>query len=132
MYLLQVLQTQRVQRIVHIVLHLLLLLVSFEVFLPHPHIQLDEHDVFCCCSSLVMDTLWQGVLSYDSYSINTLSNLSSDCLLFSFETYSLMDTLWQGVLSYDSYSIDTLSNLSSDCLLFYFETFSFKVYDYHS
>ena len=90
MYLLQVLQTKRVQRIVHILLHLILLLVSFEVFLLlHPHLQLDGHDVFCCSSSLVMDTLWQGVISYDSSSIDTLSNLSSDCLLFSFETSSL-------------------------------------------
>ena len=85
MYLLQVLWTQRVQRIVHI----LILLVSLEFFIPHRHIHLDEHDVSCCSSSLVIDTLRQGVLSYDSYSIDTLSNLSSVCLLFSFETYSL-------------------------------------------
>ena len=87
MYLLQVLQNRRVQRIVHILLHLLHLLVSFYVFLllHHPHLQLDEHDVFFCSSSS-MDTLWQGALSYDSYSIDILSSLSSDCFLFSFET----------------------------------------------
>ena len=68
MYLLQVLQTHKVQRIVH----LILLLVSFEVFLPHRHLQLDEHDVSCCFCSLVMDTLWKGVLSYDRCSIDTL------------------------------------------------------------
>ena len=81
------------QRIVHILLHLIFLLVSFKVFLLllHPHLQLDEHDVFCCSSSL-MDTLWQGVISYDSYNIDILSSLSSDCFLFSFETSWVVDT----------------------------------------
>ena len=84
MYIPQLLQTQRVQRIIHIHLHILILLITFEVFLIHPHIQLDEHDVSCFfSSSLVMDTLWKGVLSSDSCSIDTLSNPS-----FSFETYS--------------------------------------------
>ena len=73
--------------IVHILLHLLILSVSFEVFLLLSHLHLDEHDVFCFGSSLMtMDTLWQCVLSYDSYSIDTLSNI---CLLFSFESSSL-------------------------------------------
>ena len=77
-----ILQAQRAHRIIHIHLHLLLLLISFKVFLPHPHIHLDEHDVSCwCSSSLVMDTLWKGVLSYDNCSIDTLSNPS-----FYFET----------------------------------------------
>ena len=76
------------QRIVHILLHLILLLVSFEAFLLLPRINIDDHDLFLCYYSLMMDTLWQGVPSYDSYSIDTLSNLSSNCLLFSFETYS--------------------------------------------
>ena len=77
------------QRIVHILLHILILLVSLEVFILfiHPHIQLDEHDVFGFFS-YSMDTLWKGVLSYDSYSIDTWSNISeSKCFLFYFETY---------------------------------------------
>ena len=82
MYLLHVLQTQKVQRIVHIIL----LLVSFEVSLPHTHLHLDEHDVFCCCYSL-MDTLWQGVISYDSYNIDTLSNPSSSSKIYSLKAY---------------------------------------------
>ena len=71
------LQAQKVQRIIHIHVHIIILLLSFEVLLPHPHLHLDDHDVpYCCCYSLVMDTLWQGVLSYDSCSIDTLSNPS--------------------------------------------------------
>ena len=54
----------------------------------HPHVQLDGHAVSCCSSSsLVMYTLWKGVLSYDSYNIDILSSLSFDCFIFSFETY---------------------------------------------
>ena len=85
MYLLQVLQTQRVQRIIHIHIHIIIVLVYFEVFLPHPHLHLDENDVSCCCCySLVMDTLWQGVLSYNSCSNDALINP-----YFYFETSSL-------------------------------------------
>ena len=93
MYLLQVLQTHRIKRIVHILLHFLLLLVSYEVFLLPllPHIQVDVYDVFCSSSSL-MDTLWQGVLSCDSCIIDIGSSLSSDYFLFSFETSWEVDT----------------------------------------
>ena len=104
MYLLQGLRTQRVQRIVHILLHLLLLIVSFKVFLLlllHPHLQQDGNDVFFSSSSS-MDTLWQGILSYDNCNIDICSGLSSGFFsLFLWKFFRGLYSLWLSFLSFD-------------------------------
>ena len=73
MCLLQVLQTQRVQRIVHTLLHLLLLLYFSEFFLLllliHPHLQLDVHAVFVVGPLLVFFFLQRTISGNVSYLI---------------------------------------------------------------
>ena len=61
------LQTKRVQRIIHTLLHLLLLIVLVNVLL---HIQLDVPDAFCFSSSYILffstDTLWKCAQSCEN------------------------------------------------------------------